>query len=43
MLETIKRSELTKGFILLPRRWVVELAFGWFNWYRRSKDYECES
>ncbi|MDJ0677603.1 MAG: transposase, partial [Calothrix sp. MO_167.B42] len=30
-----------KGFVLLPRRWVVERSFGWFNWCRRlSKDYE---
>jgi putative transposase len=42
ILETIKRSDTAKGFVLLPRRWVVERTFGWFNWYRRlSKDYEC--
>ncbi|MBA2749794.1 MAG: IS5 family transposase [Tatlockia sp.] len=42
IIETIKRSDRTKGFVLLPRRWVVERTFGWFNWYRRlSKDYEC--
>jgi putative transposase len=30
-----------KGFEILPRRWVVERTFGWFNWCRRlSKDYE---
>jgi len=41
ILEVIKRPENTKGFILLPKRWVVERTFGWFNWYRRlSKDYE---
>ncbi|MGR0186972.1 transposase [Azospirillum aestuarii] len=29
------------GFILVPRRWVVERSFGWFGWWRRlSKDYE---
>jgi putative transposase len=42
VLETIKRSEPAKGFVLLPRRWVVERTFGWFHWHRRlSKDYEC--
>lgn len=41
-LKTIKRSDTAKGFVLLPRRWVVERTFGWLNWYRRlSKDYEC--
>ena len=30
-----------KGFVLLPKRWVVERTFGWLNWCRRlSKDYE---
>jgi putative transposase len=28
-------------FEVLPKRWVVERTFGWFNQYRRlSKDYE---
>jgi transposase len=41
MLETIKRSERAKGFVLLPKRWVVERTWGWLNWSRRlSKDYE---
>jgi putative transposase len=30
-----------KGFVHLPKRWVVERTFGWLNWCRRlSKDYE---
>lgn len=30
-----------KGFKVLPRRWVVERTFGWWNkWRRLSKDYE---
>ena len=30
-----------KGFVILPKRWLVERTFGWFNWCRRlSKDYE---
>lgn len=42
ILETIKRPNSVTGFIVLPRRWVVERTFGWFNWYRRlNKDYEC--
>ena len=29
------------GFILVPRRWVVERSFGWFGrWRRLSKDHE---
>lgn len=41
MLETIKRSDDSKGFVLLPKRWVVERTWGWLNWSRRlSKDYE---
>ena len=41
ILETIKRSDNMKGFVLLPKRWVVERTFGWLNWSRRlSKDYE---
>lgn len=40
-LEIIKRSDDTKGFKILPRRWVVERTFGWFNRFRRlSKDFE---
>lgn len=41
ILETIKRSERVKGFVLLPKRWVVERTWGWLNWSRRlSKDDE---
>ena len=30
-----------RGFVVLPRRWVVERTFGWLGRYRRlSKDYE---
>ena len=35
ILETILRSDNQKGFKILPRRWVVERTFGWFNWCRR--------
>lgn len=30
-----------RGFVVEPRRWVVERTFAWWNWYRRLiKDYE---
>lgn len=42
--EVIKRSDDTKGFKLLPRRWVVERTFAWLGRYRRlSKDYEVKT
>lgn len=41
VMEIIKRKEGTKGFEVLPRRWVVERTFAWLSKYRRlSKDYE---
>ena len=40
-LEISKRSDAVKGFVVIPKRWIVERTFGWFNRYRRlSKDYE---
>ncbi|MFD2405202.1 IS5 family transposase [Azorhizophilus paspali] len=37
----VKLSEAKKGFVLLPRRWVVERGFGWVNRFRRlARDYE---
>jgi putative transposase len=40
-LEVTKRSDSIKGFVAIPKRWIVERTFGWFNRYRRlSKDYE---
>ena len=37
----IVRRVAGTGFIVLPRRWVVERTFGWFGrWRRLSKDYE---
>lgn len=41
ILEVLRRPTESRGFVLVPRRWVVERSFGWFNWCRRlSKDYE---
>jgi putative transposase len=40
-LEIVKKLTDQQGFIVLPRRWVVERSFAWFGRYRRlSKDYE---
>ncbi len=37
----VKRAAGEKGFVVLPRRWVVERTFGWLGRYRvLSKDYE---
>src|SRR5262245_54093251 len=39
--EIVKRSDRTKGFVVLPRRWVVERTFAWLNRCRRlAKDWE---
>jgi putative transposase len=41
VLDIIKRSDSQRGFVVLPRRWVVERTFAWLGRYRRlSKDYE---
>jgi len=41
LFEVIKRPDDAKGFVVLPRRWVVERTFAWLGRYRRlSKDYE---
>jgi len=41
MLQPVLRSDDIKGFVVLPRRWVVERTFDWFGCSRRlNKDYE---
>lgn len=40
-LIVVKRAEAKKGFVLLPRRWVVERSFAWATRFRRLiRDYE---
>jgi len=40
-LEVIKLPEARKGFVLLPRRWVVERSIAWLARFRRlARDYE---
>lgn len=41
VLEIVEREAGQQGFQVLPKRWVVERTFAWFEWYRRlSRDYE---
>ena len=41
-VEIVKRSDQAKGFVVLPKRWVVERTFAWFGRCRRlAKDWEC--
>ena len=40
-LEVVKYPEAKRGFVLLPRRWIVERDFAWASRFRRlAKDYE---
>jgi putative transposase len=40
-LEIVQRPPGVRGFVLLPKRWVVERSFAWFGRCRRhSRDYE---
>ena len=41
VLEIVKRSDDTQGFVVQPHRWIVERTFGWLSKYRRLvRDYE---
>jgi putative transposase len=41
LVELVCRAAHVQGFQVLPKRWIVERTFAWFNLYRRlSKDYE---
>lgn len=40
-LEVVKHTEAKRGFVLLPKRWVVERTFAWLGRFRRlARDYE---
>ena len=40
-VEIVKRSDMT-GFVVLPKRWIVERTIAWLNRCRRlAKDWEC--
>jgi transposase len=40
-LQVVQTSEAKRGFVLLPRRWVVERSFAWAVRFRRlARDYE---
>ena len=39
--EIVKRSDQIKGFVVLPKRWIVERSIAWLNRCRRlAKDWE---
>jgi putative transposase len=41
ILQTVLRPVTAKGFVVLPKRWIVERTFAWLTRHRRhSKDYE---
>jgi transposase len=40
-VEIVKRSDKVKGFVVLPKRWIVERTLAWLNRCRRlAKDWE---
>ena len=40
-VEIVKRSDQVKGFVVLPKRWIVERTLAWLNRCRRlAKDWE---
>ena len=41
-VEIVKRSDRAIGFLVLPKRWIVERTIAWLNRCRRlAKDWEC--
>ena len=41
-VEIVRRDPATRGFVIQPRRWVVERTFGWLMNHRRlARDYEA--
>ena len=42
VVEVVKRSDTARGFLVLPKRWIVERTFGWLMRHRRLvRDYEA--
>lgn len=40
-VEIVKRSDIANGFVVLPKRWIVERTFAWISRCRRlSRDFE---
>lgn len=40
-LEIVTRADTAQGFVVVPKRWIVERTFGWLNRCRRlAKDFE---
>ena len=40
-VEIVKRSDCAKGFVVLPKRWLIERTFAWLNRCRRlAKDWK---
>jgi putative transposase len=40
-IEIVKRSDAAKGFVVLPKRWIVERTLAWLNRCKRlAKDWE---
>jgi transposase len=43
-VEIVKCSDQAKGFVVLPKRWIVERTFAWLGRCRRlARDWECLS
>ena len=41
-VEIVKRSDRARGFVVLPKRWIVERTFVWLGRCRRlARDWEC--
>ena len=41
-VEIVKRPDAAEGFVVLPKRWIVERTIAWLNRCRRLvKDWEC--
>jgi transposase len=44
VLEIVKRLDAARGFVVLPKRWIVERTFSWLGRCRRlAKDFESRS